>query len=336
MRRKLWSEVRDMSLLVMLGFAMTWFGLSCSDCREDMKRLLVMGTFTAVLWILLWKGNEYLGSYISTKVSWVRYPLRRFLIGIVSTIAYTFGVMYALTAIYEQAFVINIGAGVIVSVIITIVISLFMHGREFLMNWRKAAIEAEQYQKESTMAQYQNLKNQVNPHFLFNSLNALSNLIYDDEQKALVFIDQLQEVYKYVIEKKDKETVPVSEELRFLNSYLYLQQIRFGDKLRLNVPDELHNAFIPPLSLQMLIENAIKHNVISEEDPLSIEICFEDSHLVVRNNLQLKQSVGEESAGVGLENIRRRYQMLIDRDIEIMKTDTHFTVKLPLITDKQV
>jgi LytS/YehU family sensor histidine kinase len=102
------------------------------------------------------------------------------------------------------------------------------------------------------------------------------------------------------------------------------------------VPDELHNAFIPPLSLQMLIENAIKHNVISEEDPLSIEICFEDSHLVVRNNLQLKQSVGEESAGVGLENIRRRYQMLIDRDIEIMKTDTHFTVKLPLITDKQV
>jgi sensor histidine kinase YesM len=333
-RRKLLIEARDMVLLVAVGFLMTWLGLSCPNCREDSRYLWIMASFTSALWILLWKGNEYLGTFISMKISWIRLPVQRFLVGTAATILYSFLVMYLLTALYERTFRLEIGDGVLISVFITLGISLFMHGREFLLNWRKAAIQAEQYQQESFRAKYESLKNQVSPHFLFNSLNALSNLVYEDEDKAARFIHELSEVYRYVNETQDRETVPLQEEIGFLKSYLYLQQIRFGEKLRLNLLLDESNGHVPPLALQMLIENAIKHNIISEDDPLTITLRREENYIFVENNLQKKTSLGEDSAGLGLENIRRRYEMLGNESMTVEEGERIFRVRLPLLMNK--
>lgn len=331
------TEARDISLLIVLGFAMTWLGLNCKDCRNDVNKFLIIASYTSLFWVALWKGNEYLGYFISSKVSWFGEPVKRFVIGAAVTVMYTLFVTYFLTAIYQKSIAVTLNVSVWPSVIITIAISLFMHAREFLSNWRQAAIAVEKFEKETMEARYESLKNQVNPHFLFNSLNALANLVYEDENKALDFIDQLSEVYRYVLRTQQSETVPIEEELKFLHAYLFLQRIRFGEKLKVTMEIKQDNFNIPPLALQMLIENAIKHNVISEADPLTIRIDEDDHFVVVVNNLQKKTSIGDDSSGVGLENIRRRYEILKAGDIMVKEDIQFFKVQIPKIrTSKNV
>jgi LytS/YehU family sensor histidine kinase len=324
-------ELRDYALLTILGYAMTATQLTCSHCWDDPRKFIIAGAFTSVLWIALWKGNEYLGEVISHYIDWIRYPVKRFMVGATSTVLYTIGAMYFITLIFETMMSTTVSGGVWISVVITIVISLFMHARIFLLNWRKAAIELEKVQHESTLAKYETLKNQLNPHFLFNSLNALTNLVYEDEDKAVKFIDQLALIYQYVLQTQDKELVPVSEELRFLDAYLYLQRIRFEDKLKVKFEVDGISGDVAPLALQMLIENAIKHNVVSEDDPLYINIHAAGDYLVIENNLQKKRSLGEGSPGIGLENIHRRYELLTPVKVEVQQDEKTFCVKLPIV-----
>ena len=179
------------------------------------------------------------------------------------------GIVFVLLRVFEWIFKLDIGDSLYgtlyFSAGITIVISLFMEGRAFLNNWRKAALDAERLQKENARAQYDALKNQVNPHFLFNSLNALTQLVYEDQDKAATFIKQLSEVYRYVLDTREKELVTIDEELSFIRSYLFLQQIRFGQKLQISILVDSRDTLLPPLALQILVENAIKHNIISED-----------------------------------------------------------------------
>jgi LytS/YehU family sensor histidine kinase len=175
------------------------------------------------------------------------------------------------------------------------------------------------------------LKNQVNPHFLFNSFNALSNLVYEDPDKAVKFIKQLSEVYRYVLDTRDREVVSLEEELRFLQSYIYLQKIRFAEKLTIDIQLENVNSQIAPLALQILVENAIKHNIVSEDDPLQVKIYPDNGFIAVENNLQKKSMGVEPSAGVGLENICRRYEFLSDKKVEILEDTDRFLVKLPIL-----
>lgn len=193
-------------------------------------------------------------------------------------------------------------------------------------------VEKEKLQKESIVAKYESLKNQVNPHFLFNNLNALTNIVYEDREKAVKFIKQLSDVYRYVLDTRDQEVVPLKDELEFLQAYTSLQQIRFGDKLSIRVSLPNGESYVAPLALQMLIENAIKHNVISEDDPLAIRVYQEDGYIVVRNNLQRKAVTGEPSSGVGLENIARRYELLTDKKVVVQEDAEAFTVKIPVLT----
>jgi LytS/YehU family sensor histidine kinase len=324
-------EVRDFVLLAIMGYAMTATGLTCSNCWDDLRNFIIAGAFTSILWIALWKGNEYVGEAISHYIDWIRFPVKRFVVGAIATVVYTIGAMYLISFIFEQLMSTTVSGGVWMSVVITIVISLFMHARIFLMNWRRAAIELEKVQQESTVAKYETLKNQLNPHFLFNSLNALTNLVYEDENKAVKFIDQLAQIYQYVLQTQDKELVDVTEELHFLDSYLYLQRIRFEEKLKVNFSVDGVSGSVAPLSLQMLIENAIKHNVVSEDDPLYIDIRVAGDYLVIENNLQKKKSLGEESSGIGLDNIRRRYELLTPIKVEVLQDNKTFRVKLPII-----
>jgi len=330
-RKFVLRQVRDFSIFFIAGAIQPYF--TCPGCTT-FRNYSIVGFFTFCIWVFLWKGNNLVTSFVSRKVSWMKYPLRRMIVGIISTVAYTLSAVLLLMEFFTWAFDFNFGSGYIYtiwfSIGITIFISLVLHSRAFFLHWRTAARDAERYEKESISAKYENLKSQINPHFLFNTLNVLTNLVYEDQDKAVKFIKQLSEVYRHVLDTRDKELITLEEEYKFLESYLFLQQIRFGDKLKFQINLNGITSMMPPLVLQMLIENAIKHNIIAEDNPLTISVYKADNFIVVENNLQRKSVLTEESPGVGMENIRNRYKFLTDVPVEIIQGDK-FVVKLPII-----
>ncbi len=203
----------------------------------------------------------------------------------------------------------------------------------FYHQLQNTMVEKEQLLKENVQSQLETLKNQVNPHFLFNSLNTLSYLIPEDPAKAENFVQKLSKAYRYILEIRERELTTVAEELGFLDSYNCLLNERFGENLRIsiNVPEAAKRLQILPLSLQMLFENAIKHNVVSTQDPLHIEVSVEKGdRLVVKNNLQPKKQA-LPSTKIGLENIKNRYRLLTKMEVEVIVTQQHFIVVLPLV-----
>lgn len=334
MTRKKTTSVKEYLItafwLIVAGIVMTLI------MNPRSKYLVLIAAFTCCIWIFLWIGNAITSDLVSTRIEWTKAPLKRFIVGMIVMIVYTLSAVYFIVWIFKIAFDFNLQdeTGLIYgSLIVTFVISLFMHGRGFLGSWRQAELEAEQAKQESIKANYESLKNQVNPHFLFNSLNALTGLVYEDQDKAAKFIKQLSEVYRYVLDTKDMEVISVDEELKFLDAYLFLQQIRFGHKLKIdNKLANLHGT-LPPLAIQMLIENAIKHNVISEESPLTIKLYGESGYIVVENNLQVKRLSPSDSSGLGLENIKKRYEFLDNRKVIINNVNNIFQVKIPLLIE---
>jgi len=319
--------------LLLAGFAMTV--LWVPPWSRPLVVYLKVGSFTAIIWIFLWVGNSYTSALVSKKISWTERPVARFVTGMIVMVVYTVAALFFVVFFYDIVFgivlITDISDILWSSLTITFIISLFMHGRGFLRNWKAAELNAAQLQKESMKAQYDSLKSQVNPHFLFNSLNALTNLIYEDQDKAARFVKQLSEVYRYVLDTQGREVVSLEDEVRFLNSYLFLQQIRFGDKLRVDIRLNPSKAQVAPLVLQMLVENAIKHNIVSTEQPLNIRIYGDSEKIIVENNIQKKNVLPEDSKGIGLENIKRRYSFLSSIGIEVTNTGELFMVKLPMI-----
>jgi len=309
--------------------------LTCPECNTLRKYGLV-SLFSFIIWVLLWRGNNSLTHYINRWIPWFKFPVKRLVVGSVLTIGYTIVAVVVSMLLFEWIFNFNFGAAFVWTIYfavgITILISLVLHSREFLLRGRQASLNAEMLEKENIIAKYEMLKNQVSPHFLFNSFNALTNLVYEDQDKAAKFIKQLSEVYRYVLETRDMEVVRLSEELKFLDAYAFLQRIRFGEKLNLDIQLGDTPTMVAPLALQMLVENAIKHNVISDESPLKIRLFIKDSFIIVENNLQKKGFVRDESVGVGLDNIVKRYGFISDIPVKI-EVDKLFTVMLPLIPE---
>jgi hypothetical protein len=185
-------------------------------------------------------------------------------------------------------------------------------------------------------AKFETLKNQIDPHFLFNSLNVLSSLIEENPENAQRFTTALSKVYRYVLEQKDKDLVSIEEELAFAKTYMNLLQMRFENSLTYEFSIEKIDpeAKVVPLSLQLLLENAVKHNIISEQKPLHIQIFIEKDNLVIQNNFQ-KKAVLQEGQGVGIQNIISRYAIITNRKVTIEQNEHSFTVKLPMLT-KQI
>ena len=197
---------------------------------------------------------------------------------------------------------------------------------------RRIALENEMLKRENISAVHESLKQQVNPHFLFNSLNTLKALIKHKPDQAVIFLNELSSVYRYMLQHMDKNMVTLGEEMDFLRSYLYLLKIRFGDAINadISVPDELLQYSMPPNTLQLLIENAVKHNRLSQQKPLTITIFPHQDYLTIQNNVQ-EGGVQETSSRIGLSNISTRYRLLKGRDIVIKKTEDVFQVLLPII-----
>ena len=205
---------------------------------------------------------------------------------------------------------------------------------EYVKQLRKSQMEAEQLKKASVQAELQAIRNQVNPHFLFNNLSVLAALIPKDTRASVEFVQQFSKVYRYVLVSHEKELVTLDEELHFIDSYLYLLEKRFGAALHatINVGAQARVKKLVPVALQMLIENAVKHNVVSEKRPLHLTIKDNGGQiLVVQNNLQPRLQDQELSTGIGLSNIVQRYAFLGNQVPEIQQTETDFVVKLPLL-----
>jgi hypothetical protein len=192
--------------------------------------------------------------------------------------------------------------------------------------------KAQLLEKEKALVQYESLKQQLNPHFLFNSLTSLGSLISISPKEATTFLDSLSKTYRYILKSSERETVPLMEELKFGETYVKLQKTRFSEGLQVifHVNEEDLHRKIVPVTLQNLIENAIKHNIIDEEEPLIINVTTEGDYLVVRNNLQKKKFV-ETSNKRGLANLKSFYHYLSDLPILVEENEAFFTIKIPLI-----
>ncbi len=197
---------------------------------------------------------------------------------------------------------------------------------------QRLELQATQQEKERILARFETLKNQVNPHFLFNSLNVLSSLVHEDPDLAESFIAKLTRVYRYVLDLKEETLVPLSRELDFVNSYFFLQQIRFGNNLQLyiEVGEDHKKQLLPPLSLQLLMENAVKHNIISKEYPLKIELFVRGEELVIKNNFQ-PRSEKVHSTGIGLSNLRERYRLLTEKQPSFDRENDYYVARIPLL-----
>ncbi len=206
-------------------------------------------------------------------------------------------------------------------------------GIQFLKNWKNAQLASEEFQKESIKAELEALKNHLDPHFLFNNLNILSSLISKDQKLSQSYLEKFAEVYRIILQSSSEELVALHEELDFISAYMYLLQIRFEDTIQLDINIEPENKqyYLPPLTLQMLIENAIKHNVITEICPLKMSIECRDRYLVIKNNLQEKKVAARNSSKTGIKNIERRYSYFTNKQVEVFRNEQSFIVKVPLI-----
>ncbi|WP_229208035.1 sensor histidine kinase [Dyadobacter beijingensis] len=194
--------------------------------------------------------------------------------------------------------------------------------------------QLEHYKRITSQAQLQSLRNQVNPHFLFNNLSVLTALIASDTAASVEFVKEFSNVYRYILKSDEKELIQLREEVSFIESYLYLLKTRFqaGLSVSIDISEGCLSAYILPVSLQLLVENAVKHNVVSKTRPLHIEIfCLDNDSITVRNNLQVKIVEDEDSTRLGLTNIAKRYDFLGEDKVQVERTELFFSVTIPLI-----
>ena len=288
--------------------------------------------------------NSYYYDGVNIRYSWEETPKKRLWIGAIGSFVLTiitFGLLrfliyYYFTGNSFSKFVAQETAdSYIIALIITLIASLFTHAFYFYRALQKREVKQQKIIARTASASFDALKNQLDPHFLFNSLNVLTSLIEEDPHQAQKFTTSLSKVYRYVLEQKNKDLVSVDEELDFARTYVRLLKMRFEDSIVFEIPDKASHPDlkIVPLSLQLLLENAVKHNVVTASRPLHIKVFEENGVLTVSNNLQAKEVV-KKSSGVGLQNIKQRYSILTDRAMHIEKTGTDFSVHLPMLSQQ--
>ncbi|UYQ91720.1 histidine kinase [Chitinophaga horti] len=217
-------------------------------------------------------------------------------------------------------------------ILINLVFYMFLHLLQQNHENQQVSMELDQVKNDNLSAQYELLKQQVNPHFLFNSLNTLKAMVETGDQETIRFIIKLSDFYRYTLESRKHDLIHVREEMDILNAYLFLQKARFdeGFVFKSSLTERSMKTLIPPFTLQLLVENCLKHNIVSQEKPLHIHLYEEEDYLVLQNPVQPKRQQ-DNSLGVGLENIRLRYGHLMNKEVEVLNDRQTFTIKLPFI-----
>ncbi|MBS9766270.1 MAG: histidine kinase [Flavobacteriaceae bacterium] len=324
----------------------------------NLKSILTLFLISFIYSFVLGFGQIVISKLLTKKFDWIKQTKKRVWYGIICTILYTFPAVIICTYIAQEKILntsnppasfweyINIFNGSLWSsisiftylfyTVIALLISAILHAKSFMQEWKKSVEQEKQQQQiiaKTESAKFESLKTQVDPHFLFNSLNVLTSLISENPEKAEKFTTKLSKVYRYVLEQRNKELVPISEELDFAKTYIDLLQMRFENAIRFEISAELYETElkIVPLSLQLLLENAVKHNVVSVSEPLTIKIYKKDKFLVIENNKNVKQILEQKSTKVGLQNIADRYGLISEKRVKINSNNDVFSVEIPLL-----
>ena len=289
--------------------------------------------------------NGFYYKFLETKFTWKDHSQKRLIIGAFGSVTLT---MLGLTLLRFVTLVVisrkpieaflndeNAKSYYLFGLLVTLFVSLIFHAIFFYKALTEKKVKEQQIVAKTETAKYESLKSQIDPHFLFNSLNVLTSLIGENPKQAEKFTTKLSKVYRYVLEQKSKDLIDLDEELLFAKTYMELLKMRFENAVTFEIPEKSSNPELKiiPLSLQLLLENSIKHNVVSEGNPLTVKIEEKEGYLIVTNNFNPK-SVLEKGTKVGLQNIVDRYHLLTLKKVEITKTSESFTVKLPLLTQK--
>ncbi len=326
-------------LLLNMGFSLLMLIFFTSGQIVGIWNFLFYLFWSFLVVITQWTGAILINHLLDRKIKWIDKPVLRSILGIVILIFYSvIAFMLVKYMMYfmkyrtmpEDAWEFAATSSLF-TVLISFNMSLIFTAIGFFKAWKMALINSEKLKTEMMAYKYESLRNQINPHFLFNSFNVLSDLVYADQAMAVKFINQLSDLFRYVLDSRDKELVPLSDELAFMQSYIYLLKTRFEDKLDLKIElkaeaDEL----IVPMTLQLLVENAVKHNEVSEAFPLQISIRRKEDFLEVENSLKIKM-VGEDSKNTGLKNIIQQFGYFTDRQIEVSDSGGKFLVKIPVL-----
>ena len=321
-------------LNVLTGGSLAW----------DTKLAMSFG-FTMIYGYSLYYANAILFMQLDNYFKEERFSRKRLFIGAFASFVVSILVIFLLR-IFEDVIIERKSleaflaterpANYLVAIVVTFFVTLGIHAFYFYKAYQENKVKEQKVIAGTASAQFESLKNQIDPHFLFNSLNVLSSLIEENPDNAQKFTTSLSKIYRYVLEQKDKELVSVEEELSFAKTYMNLLKMRFENSISYELPTDFDNpeAKVVPLSLQLLLENTIKHNVVSEQKPLHIKIYIENNYLIVENNLQ-KKEVLQDRKGVGLQNIVNRYGLISERKVLVEQTETAFKVKIPILT-KQI
>jgi sensor histidine kinase YesM len=324
-------------LLNIIGVPLLTFILFVFECSDPQYY------FWELIWcfcisIVLWEGNSLLIKILNIHVPWRSKATPRLIIQFGLSILLTlwvtyFSVMLLYNWLYEAHFSsLAFRKNLFLFLIISLLYNAIFTGTHFFRQWRKSIIEAEELKRQNLISQYESLKDQINPHFLFNSLNTLIGLIDEDPNLAKEYGHLFSRIYRYILERGRNETVALQEEIEIVEIHRKLLKSRFGNKIdiKIDIDPTTQNAFVPPLTLQMLVENAVKHNAFTTANPLLVQIkSTHDQRLRIENNM-VPKNFRQQSTGIGLENIKKRYQFLTDRKVEVEQNEK-FIVTIPLI-----
>jgi hypothetical protein len=326
----------------LLAFIIPLVFFNCSFTRPP---LLTWEKYFTTLFItsVIWVGNRYIMIYSRKKFPLFDDVKKRLFYQSAWMLLFTVVSNMLMGQVFEKTFHDEMLGNTLVDKLIhsnaaaifcTVTIIAIYESIYFMHELRHSVEERENLKRESLSAQLNALRTQVNPHFLFNNLNTLCSIIPEDPKQAVDFVQQLSKLYRHILEVKDEKSIPLKDELDVLKAYAFLLKTRFGHNLEIDidVADEKLQKKIVPLSLQLLMENAIKHNIVSADKPLKIEVFAENGSLVVSNNLQKKNQL-HESTGIGLDNIRNRYKLLSEKLVEVRESNDHFTVSIPLLSN---
>jgi len=309
------------------------------------KDLLILFGYNQLYAVFLYMANAYFIVFLQRKFHGAFFTYKNVILGLTGSVFVTIFTLMVLRVITEMIIEGKQFSEFIagerlqyyyVSFLISIVITGIFYSVYYYRHTQEKKVKEHKIIAGTAAAQFDALKNQLDPHFLFNSLNVLTSLIEENPEAATRFTTALSKIYRYVLEQKNKELVTVAEELKFAKLYISLIKMRFEDSIVFTVPEHINNpeAKVVPLSLQLLLENAVKHNQVMPSKKLYITITEKEGNLIIRNNVQPKK-VLKAGSGVGLQNIRRRYYLLTDRVVTIQQNDKEFSVAIPMLTKQK-
>ncbi|MGU3374544.1 2TM domain-containing protein [Chryseobacterium sp. M5A1_1a] len=339
---------KDITTMFGVSFIVSMFFFFAFTSEKTFENFIYTILISLIYTVVLGGGNGFLNSFLNKRFPWSEETSKRAIISIVSSLVanvilvyfcnYINFVLIQKAATTEEFFSGKYNFANWFTINIALLISAFLHAKGFMEELKKTSRKEVVEQKliaKSANAQFESLKNQLDPHFLFNSLNVLSALIDENPGQAQKFTASMSKIYRYVLEQKDKELVTVEDEMEFAKTYCDLLKTRFEDSVGFvfEVKKEDYRKYVVPLSLQLLLENCIKHNFATSSRPLVIRIFSEGDILCIENNLQVREQI-KESSGIGLANIVQRYSLLTKRNVFIEKSEDYFKVKLPMLMDK--